>query len=478
MVLLFILSGESNIMNSIAVQEKIQKLRIMLSRDYYIIVDIVQRLDASGGRAVLVGGAVRDTLLDKPLKDFDIEVYGLSLHQLEVVLSQFGYVRLVGKQFGVVRIDGIDIDWSIPRADGKGRKPSVTVDPHMPLKTAFSRRDLTMNAMGIDLITYELIDPFNGQRDIQQGILRAPDEERFIEDPLRFFRVMQFIGRFDMKPHASLQQLCLKMDISDISTERICQEFEKLFLKSVRPSLGLRWLKDLGRLAEVLPELYTTIGIKQEPDWHPEGDVFEHTMQSVDAAAQQDVIGQDKLILMYAALCHDLGKVTTTCFKDGRLRSHGHEVAGVQPARTLLERIVQKHKIIETVLKLVRYHMMPGQLVAQKSGVAAYKRLAHNLAPHTTMRMLCLLAIADKSGRNGLSPIPLKTPLGIDPDAFIKITQQAGVFDGPEAAVLTGKDLSDIVEPGPALGKMLAKAYEIQINNGITDKELLKKSIL
>ena len=469
-------------MNSIAVQEKIQKLKSLLSKEYPMVLDIVQSLNASGGRALLVGGAVRDLLLQVPVKDLDIEVYGIPLHQLEVILQNFGHVRLVGKQFGVLRIDYLDIDWSIPRQDGQGRKPEVIVDPHMSLKKAFSRRDLTMNAMGIDLVTYELIDPFNGWRDMQQHLLKAPDEERFIEDPLRFFRVMQFIARFCMKPDMELQKLCATMNIVDISSDRIYQEFEKLLLRSKAPSLGIRWIKELGRLQGILPELYATIGTEQDPEWHPEGDVFEHTMQALDAAAQESKMhnlkSDEQLILCLAALCHDLGKPTTTSIINGRVRALEHDVKGVIIARRLLERIIHKNNIIETVLKLVRYHMMPGQLTSQKSGLAAYKRLAQKLFPHTTMFMLALIARADKRGRNPEKHEPLEEQTVVDIDLFLERSKEAGVLEKPEQPVLTGKDLVELVEPGPKMGKILADAYDIQINHGIVDKEELKRRVL
>ena len=124
----------------------------------------------------------------------------------------------------------------------------MIIDPHMNFADAFKRRDLTINAMGIDLKTFELIDPWHGLEDLKKGILRAPDAKLFIEDPLRLFRVMQFIGRFQMNPDKQLNEICAKMSLAGISTERIEAEFDKLFLKSKRPSLGIRWLQEIGRL--------------------------------------------------------------------------------------------------------------------------------------------------------------------------------------------------------------------------------------
>ncbi len=254
-------------------------------KNYHPIELIIAALDRAGATVLLVGGAVRDLLLSLPVKDLDIEVHGLALPELEKILKQFGPVSLVGKSFGVLRVHGLDIDWSLPRSDSGGRKPTVTVDPHLSLHDAFIRRDLTVNAMGINLKTFELIDPFDGLADLQNKILRTPDVQFFAQDPLRLFRVMQFIGRFNMQPDKQLNDICAAMDISTISTERIELEFEKLLLKSARPSLGIRWLRQIGRLKEIMPELYRTIGVEQNREFHPEGDVFEHTMQAIDAAA-------------------------------------------------------------------------------------------------------------------------------------------------------------------------------------------------
>jgi tRNA nucleotidyltransferase (CCA-adding enzyme) len=249
-----------------------------------LIIQIVKSIAQNNAKAYLVGGAVRDLLLDIAVKDLDIEVHGLAPKELEKILSRFGPVSLVGKSYGVFRLHGLDADWSVPRSDASGRKPEVKIDPYMSLKDAFRRRDLTINAMGMDLTNFGLVDPFGGYNDLKNKILRATDAKLFLEDPLRFFRVMQFIGRFQMRPDDELNKICSEMRIKDVSIERIDQEFAKLFLKSNKPSLGIRWLKFINRLKEILPELYATIGVEQNPQWHPEGDVFEHTMQSLDAA--------------------------------------------------------------------------------------------------------------------------------------------------------------------------------------------------
>lgn len=443
-----------------------------------LVKKIISRIHEHKGRALLVGGAVRDLILGLPTKDLDIEIHGISLPDLETILQEFGPVSLVGKAFGVLRLHNLAIDWSIPRTDSTGRKPHVTLDPHLTFEQAFKRRDLTMNAMGIDLITYKLIDPFNGARDIQEKILRTPDPTFFIEDPLRFFRVMHFIGRFAMQPDAELQHICTTMDLKGISRERIEEEFTKLFLKSEQPARGIRWLNTIGRLHEILPELAATKNIAQNPEWHPEGDVFEHSMQALDAAARIPcATQQEKLILMYAALCHDLGKVSTTKEIDGIWRSHGHDVEGVPLATSLLKRITHNADLIKTVQVLVRHHMAPLHFTQEGAKASAYKRLAHALAPYTTLEMLSKLSTADALGRNAHKGIPLPEQIVPRVQEFLERAQQAHVVTQTEKPILYGADLMHIIQPGPEMGAMLAYAYEVQIEEEIKDKEVLLQRV-
>ena len=585
------------------------------------LADIVQAIAHEGGRALLVGGAVRDFVMHemasmcdhknnksldtknpdikdhdiknietksrdiknfKPknfdIKDLDIEVHGLTSDQLESILSRFGIVDQVGKSFGVFKFlsnpftvqssdlsnssislaspvstlspisplsplsttSPVSIDWSLPRTDGSGRKPEVTVNPRLSLRDAFMRRDFTMNAMGIDLHTYEFIDLFDGFSDIQKHVLRSPNIEFFVEDPLRFYRTMQFIGRFDMEPDAALNNVCSSMDISTVSIERIEQEVHKLLLKSDSPSRGFRWLSKIGRLKELFPELDATQYTLQDPGWHPEGNVFEHSMQTLDAAAfivrsndfrdlenlensrnfkaspdselsqnlnkdlTQDFVSQDsgslnkdmQLTFLYAALCHDLGKVPTTKNIDGRWRAHGHDVAGVKLTVSMLSRVIGKKDLIAAVSKLVRYHMMPVLFVAENAGSAAYKRLAHALFPTITLKMLALLSLADQRGRNPVKSQPLPdainnstdlcsdTSTGICDDSnntidtFLDNARKAGVLETREKPILMGADLLDQVPPGKRLGELLRYAYQLQIEEGICDREELKRRVL
>ena len=440
--------------------------------------NIVSAIYEKGGRAFLVGGAVRDALLNVPIKDLDIEVFDLTLDELEATLRQSGPVRLVGKSFGVLRVNGLDIDWSLPRVDTAGRKPHVTIDPYMEVRDALRRRDLTMNALAVDLKTYVLIDPFSGVEDIKNRVLRSPDIQFFTQDPLRFYRVMQFIGRFEMIPDHALDTVCSSMSIADVSRERIEGEFEKLFLKSKEPSLGIRWLYQTNRLGEIIPVLANTVDIKQRNDYHPEGNVFEHLMQSLDAAAQVSYSSkQMRLIQLYAALFHDLGKVTTSKKVDGIWQCIGHAEAGVAPTRDALKRLTGKKSLQVAVEKLVRYHMRPSMLIASNAGASAYKRLADLLHPNVTIQMLADLFLADRRGRNPVGNRPFTKNIP-DVDLFIKRAKKYGVFNEREEPLLKGRDLEKFVEEGPMMRTLLDKAYTIQIDKEIRDKKELLRRVL
>jgi len=295
---------------------------------------------------------------------------------------------------------------------------------------------------------------------------------------LRFFRVMQFISRFEMMPDKELERVCKTMDLSTISTERIDDEFKKLLLKSRRPSLGIRWFHDIGRLKEILPELAATIDVPQRPDYHPEGDLFEHSMQTLDAAAALEYESDEiKLMQLYAALFHDRGKITTTKKVDGIWKAHGHAQAGVAPVKKALKKITNKIDFIKPITKLIHYHMHPGQYIDNKAGAASYKRLAHKLAPEANIKMLARLHLADLRGRNPQKGEPLTADMP-DTQTFIANAQKAGVFEKPEPPILLGKDFLDVVEPGPQLGELVEKAYRIQIDKGVKDKDELKKRVL
>jgi tRNA nucleotidyltransferase (CCA-adding enzyme) len=453
------------------------------------VFPIIQKIKELGGVSYLVGGTVRDLVLERETKDLDIEVHNLSLEQLEQALQHFGQVSLIGKQFGVLRIAHLDVDWSIPRRDSKGRKPEVTVDPAMTIEDACRRRDVTMNAMAISLNEVSeddskilIIDPFDGLKDLEKKELSVVDKKLFLDDPLRFFRVMQFVGRFEMAPDKELDEVCRKMQLEDdkgqklIAQERIFEELKKLLLLSKRPSLGFRWLDELKRMDEVFPEIGTIVGVPQRADYHPEGSVFEHTMQALDAAALFDTYESDeqKLKVMLGVLCHDFGKPLVV---NDELHSKGHDMAGEKPAKIFIKRLTGSKELCRGVEKLVRHHMMPIAFLKNKAKENAYKRLALKLAPEVTILQLGMVALADMRGRNpeGSEPLTMRVDMI---DSFIEKARSAKIERGPEKPVLLGRHIIEFIKPGPKMGRILQKAYQIQIDEGITNLEALRERVI
>ncbi|QOP40215.1 CCA tRNA nucleotidyltransferase [Sulfurimonas marina] len=231
-----------------------------------ILEQIFEKLNSYGIKPVIIGGYIRDSLLQIDSKDIDIELYDVdNIDHLEVLLSPFGNINEVGKSFSVIKlnIDELDLDFSLPRIDSKiakGHKGfKITADSHLDFKTATSRRDFTINAIGYDVITNKLLDPFGGIEDLQNKELRAVDLDKFGEDPLRVLRAVQFASRFELSMDQKLLQLCQEMIQNDqllyLSKERIVAEIEKLLLKSKKPSSGFLLMKEMG-LFQIFQEFH------------------------------------------------------------------------------------------------------------------------------------------------------------------------------------------------------------------------------
>lgn len=224
-----------------------------------IIINIFEKLNNNGYRPIVVGGFVRDKIMGHihMPKDMDIEVYGLEkIENLVEFLSEFGSVNLVGKSFGVLklRIDSMEIDLSLPRLEHKSAKGHkgfiVSLEPSLSFSHAARRRDFTINAIGYDYFADRILDPFEGQKDIDEKLLRCVDPNTFIEDPLRVLRAVQFAARFSLSLDEGLERLCkemIKNDLLDeLPKERIFEEIKKLLLQSPKPSYGFELLKALG----------------------------------------------------------------------------------------------------------------------------------------------------------------------------------------------------------------------------------------
>ncbi len=444
------------------------------------ITDLARAVAAAGGRALLVGGYVRDRLLGIDCKDYDVEIYGLSPDALADLLAEFGELIQVGRAFGVFRVKGIDADFSLPRRDSKSgrghRGFDIACDPDLDFTEASRRRDLTVNSIGLDPLSGEILDPHGGRADLERRVLRATDAGHFAEDPLRALRTAQFAARLEMAPDAELTALCAKLDLDELPAERIYAELRKLLLKADRPSLGFEFLRR-ARLLGFFPELESLQGVPQDPRWHPEGDVWVHTMLVIDqAAALRDGCHQD-LALMVAALCHDFGKPAVSVEQHGRVRTPRHEVVGARMAREFLERLRAAGQLRAQVEALVRYHLAPAQFVAQGTTASGYRRLARNLdKAGVTIELLVRVARADHWGR---TTEEAKQRLFPAADAFLAAAGKASVADRAPRDVVQGRHLQARgLQPGPRFGDILARCRELQDETGWTDADKILDKVL
>jgi tRNA nucleotidyltransferase (CCA-adding enzyme) len=430
---------------------------------------IAERVRSEGGRALLVGGWVRDRLLGHESTDADVEVFGLPSERLRALLESIGRVEAVGASFQVYKLG--DIDVAMPRRESKSgaghRGFDVTGDPLMTFEEAARRRDFRINAISWDPLTGEYLDPFNGREDLANRVLRVVDRERFADDSLRVLRAVQFAARFDLTVDDETRAICQAIPLDDLPAERIWGEFEKL-LFAPKPSIGFRLARELGVIEKLFPELHALVGCPQEPEWHPEGDVWVHTLQVIDQARGRiDGLPRPKQIaVLVGAVAHDLGKPATTAFLDGRIRSIDHEEQGVAPATKFLDRLnlnaLDGYDVRAQVLGITAQHLKPGMWhkAATPVGDGAFRRLAQKV----DLELLARVAKADCHGRH---------PGVFNCDAmdwFLERARALGVEHRAPAPILLGRHLLELgLKPGPHLGRILKAVYEQQLDGQVVD---------
>jgi tRNA nucleotidyltransferase (CCA-adding enzyme) len=469
------------------------------------VTGLFREIKKAGGQPYLIGGSVRDMQLGVESKDYDVEVFQLQPEKLREVLEtlapKFGVkLNCVGESFQVYKF-GLNVDISIPRRDhniGEGHKDFIVEgDPFMSLEDAARRRDFTMNAMFYDLDTFEVIDPFGGSRDLLvRNALRMVDKDTFVEDPLRALRAVQFISRFDLNLDSATYEVIRKMDLSSLPRERVWGEFEKLMMKSRKPSVGLFIMHSLGINEKLFPELHVLGGVPQSLIYHPEGDVLTHSFYASDVAKTviEDLSYAKQVTVVLASLFHDLGKFETTqiwhngsgdgtnaedflCIgeflcgfvHDGteRITAHGHAEAGVSLARNMLDRFnlhsIDGYDVRGQILALVEYHMHPSQF-SRDTDIkdSAFRRLSTKV----DLDLLHRVFYSDAMSRNFNS-------LGVKfttetPDWFKeKITNLEIKSEGPER-ILMGRHLIELgVKPSKEMGRILDAVFEMQLEGQV-----------
>lgn len=436
-------------------------------REWAFLRAIARAIAGEGGRAFLVGGCVRSALLGEPVKDFDVEVFGLEPDSLQALLGRFAPVALVGRAFGVYKLGGWPVDIGLPRTErkqGTGHRGfDVSINPRMPLAEAAKRRDFTVNAIYLDILEERLEDPLNGHADLKAGCLRHCSG-RFPEDPLRVLRAMQFAARLPATVCPETLRLCSGLSSEGLSPERFFAEWEKLLLSGKIPSRGLAFLRECGWL-RYFPELAALVGCPQDARWHPEGDVWTHTLHCMDAFARNRTGDrEDDLIVGFAVLCHDMGKPRTTEEIDGTIRSHGHENAGLKPARAFLQRLNVATRLTGKILPLVKCHMRPAVLYRDRSSAAAIRRLARDCG---RLDRLMRVFRADAAGRPGM-----EDGSGAAADWIMENARRLEVADGRPRPLLNGRDLMKHGwKSGPRMGAFLRGAYELQLDGRFTTRD-------
>ena len=450
--------------------DHIQKLNILRT--------IASDISHHGGTTYFVGGYVRDQLLGKENKDIDVEIHGISVDQTKAVLESYGHVDSIGASFGVLMIKGLDIDFAFPRTESKtGNKHTdfaVHVDPFLDLTEAARRRDFTMNSIMQNVLTGEYVDPFNGRQDINNKLIKIVDDTTFIEDALRPLRACQFSSRLGFEIDHHLLNLSKGLSYSHLSRERIMTELDKALL-SDKPSVALEYMYDMGILDELIPELSALKGCPQNPLFHPEGDVWNHTMLVLDEGAKVKDQSKHPRYFMYACLLHDIGKPDTT--KEdafGRIRSVDHDKVGADISKTVLKRLTNERELTRYVSTLTEHHMRAHKLLDMKD----YK--VKKMMLDVDMHELLLLNTCDISGRDmndatnkRLSDIEIKRQRISD--------FSVGEF-GEINPFFKGKDLIERgFKPGKDLGEALNHVFELQLQghdytslSAIIDKKLNK----
>jgi tRNA nucleotidyltransferase (CCA-adding enzyme) len=357
----------------------------------------------------------------------------------------------------------------------------VEGDPEMTVEDAARRRDFTVNAILQDPLTGEIIDPFGGREDIKNKTLRAVSAETFVEDSLRVLRAAQFAARFEFEVEPATIDLCRAIDLSDLPAERVWAEMEKLLLRAVRPQVGLKWLRELGVLKQLFPEIDALVDAQQDQEWHPEGDVFVHTALALDRAREliDDLPYAKQVTVMLGTLCHDFGKPSTTEFLEGRLRSRGHEEAGVAPTESFLARLnihsLDGYDVRGQVIALVRDHLKPGEFYKKRDEVSdgAFRRLSRKCE----IDLLYRVAKADSLGRNADNVPREKWFTSEAQEWFIQRAKELEVEQRPPAPILLGRHLLEMgLQPGPRIGEITKAVYEMQLDGRVSTLDEAKES--
>lgn len=396
------------------------------------LLKIAGDIREAGGRAFLVGGWVRDALLGRSCRDYDVEVYDMAQDALVPILSKYGRTNLVGKAFGVIHLamKGLSLDFSFPRTESKvgyGHRGFVVhTDEKLSFKEAALRRDFTINAMGMELPELTLCDPYGGIDDLKAHTLRHVGPA-FAEDSLRILRGVQFASRFGCTLAPETVELCRTLSLDDLSIERLFEEFKKWLLKPGKPSLGLRAFLDI-KLDGYFPEIRPFEG-----SWETLGDILDKMAKLRDSNGLSDTQAMD--FAFAALLC-----------------------GNADSALDFLVRITNENHLLKNVPLLLSALRNLDEGVVDD--IPALRRLA---VKQNGLKLLCLL----------VKCIPVSYYRS--PDFATALWNSAAKYNLLNAApqpFLTGKKLMDLgVKPGKHMGEIIKQSFELQLDGKITSAE-------
>lgn len=451
--------------------------------NYSMAVKIAKKVKEVGGIAYFVGGYVRDSILDIPNKDIDIEIHGIKPEILKNILSELGDIQTIGNAFGIYNLKGYDLDIALPRKErciGTGHKDfEVYVDPYIGTHAAARRRDFTINALMKNILTGEIVDEFNGLNDLKNHIIRHVDSSTFREDSLRVLRACQFAARFNFKIASETINLCKTMDLSTLPKERIAGELSKALLKAKKPSVFFNSLYECEQ-TKWFKEVYALKGIKQNSKYHPEGDVYMHTMSVLDQAGELFPTGIDNpdryLPFMLSALCHDFGKVNTTEINNkGQICAINHETTGIPIANDFLKRIYNNKSFTKYVDNMIEYHMKAHSCFNNRSRTRTTNLMFDKLL---YPKDFILLVYADSTGHDldnldnrqfNMFLEKAMTESGFLTDRYLDYGKR---ISEPH---ITAEDLINIgLKPSPLFKIILDKAWDMHLK-GIKKEHVLKQ---
>ena len=440
-----------------------------MEKDLLTAEKVARLAEAAGGRAYYVGGFVRDGLLGIENKDVDVEVHGVAAGRLFELLKEIGEPLSYGSEFGIYSLKGSRVDVALPRSEratGRGHRDfEVFTDPFLGTEKAAKRRDFTVNAMMRDILSGELIDHFGGLDDLAAGVLRHVDDDSFSEDPLRVLRAAQFAARFGFSIAPETVSLCRSMDVSALSRERVEEELRKALLKADKPSVFFESLAEMEQLDCWFPEILALRGVEQDPRFHPEGDVWVHTMQVLDRAAELREKTSAPYAFMLLALLHDVGKPAVTQIIDGRIHAYGHESAGLEAAEAFLGRITGDRSVKSYVINMIPLHMKPNMEAFSRASVKSTNRMFDAAAAPED---LIYFAIADRPVMSG--DVPFTGDTGF-------LFERLKIYEDTMARpFVSGKDLLELgFEPGEYFSEALAYAHKLRLA-GIEKESALKQT--